>query len=145
MFQDGPDSGVADPPAKDPALPKPVPDGLVFDRETFMERVMGDVECAREAIDIFMSDMAEQVKRVRAAAEDRDFATVQRVAHAIKGAAANMAAEPLRHAAARMETAASRADEPTMTATDAVLQREFSRLYRALAGEVSRLATKHGT
>lgn len=78
----------------------------VFDREAFLERVFGDEDLAGEILDVFLHDMPSQIAKLAGAAADGDAARTESLAHAIKGAAANMSAEALRAAACRVEMAA---------------------------------------
>jgi PAS domain S-box-containing protein len=77
----------------------------VFDQAGFFDRLMGDIELAREVLDIFVSDMPHQLGLLQQAQEAGDAETLQRIAHLIKGAAANIGADDMRQLAAEIEQA----------------------------------------
>lgn len=75
----------------------------IFDKKVFLERMLGDWELCLEIMDDFMSDLPEQLRIARAAAAAEEKEVLERQAHAIKGAASNVAAETLRAAAYEAE------------------------------------------
>lgn len=78
---------------------------MVFDREMFMERIMGDEELARTVMMGFLMDVHQQLKRLKTHIERKDIVKAMFHCHKIKGAAANVAAKALQRAAAAMEAA----------------------------------------
>lgn len=75
----------------------------MFDKKVFLERMLGDWELCVEIMDDFMSDLPEQLRIARAAAASNEQEVLERQAHAIKGAASNVAAETLRATAYEAE------------------------------------------
>jgi len=90
-------------PAAALAGPIPLP---TFDCHEFLERMMGDRDLALSVLSAFLSDLPTQVKFLREALPGTDAALVRRLAHTIKGAAANTASHALKKSAARIEAAA---------------------------------------
>ncbi len=68
----------------------------LFDKDAFLERMLGDWELCLEIMDDFLSDIPEQIRFARSAAAAADLEALERQAHSIKGACANVAAEALR-------------------------------------------------
>ncbi len=85
--------------------PVPVAGPAVYNRTGFLARIMGDEELAREVEVTFLEDIPLQLARLEEAAASGEWETVQRQAHKIKGAAANLGAEAFREAARRVEEA----------------------------------------
>ncbi len=70
----------------------------------------GDAELAMQMLHSFLETLSSQRGELRAALEVPDLERARRCAHAIRGAAANLAADPLARAAGALETAALAAD-----------------------------------
>jgi len=104
----------------------------VFDRDGLMDRLLNDDTLARAVVDGFIADVPQQLAALHAAcmATDRDEAG--RLAHALKGAAANVGGERLRQASAEAEAAAVRGDLTRVAATVDTLSREFEALADAM-------------
>lgn len=79
----------------------------VFNREEMLSRLMDDEELARVVTEAFLEDIPRQMKELRSFLESGDAAVVQRVAHTIKGAAANVGGELVSEVASEIETAAA--------------------------------------
>jgi two-component system sensor histidine kinase/response regulator len=98
----------------DPAAPLPVllnvPMAAVFDREDYIERLMGNRELAQRIIRGFLNDMPEQIARLAQALSDHDATQARLVAHSIKGSAANVCGLEVREAAWILEQKASLGD-----------------------------------
>ncbi len=75
----------------------------VFDRNTLVERLMGDEELADGVLSIFLEDAPKQIAGLKEALEKGDAPVLHRRAHTIKGAAANVSALMLQEVALRME------------------------------------------
>jgi len=80
----------------------------VFDRNNFLERFGNDEELAGEVLDSFLQEVQELVDNLVAAIKKEPFEPedVRACAHALKGGAANVNAEQLRHAACNIEARA---------------------------------------
>jgi signal transduction histidine kinase/DNA-binding response OmpR family regulator/HPt (histidine-containing phosphotransfer) domain-containing protein len=100
--------------AKEAAPPKtavvpnarPEPDSTVssIDFPSLLERCMGKRDLARRLVEKFMVQGAADLRELETAIRDSDAARVKLVAHRLKGAAANVSAEAVRHCASRLET-----------------------------------------
>ncbi len=80
----------------------------IFDREQFMERIMGDEDLARTIMMGFLMDVHQQIKRLKTHVERKDVSKVVFHCHKIKGASANVGATVLCRVAADMEDAGGR-------------------------------------
>jgi CheY-like chemotaxis protein/HPt (histidine-containing phosphotransfer) domain-containing protein len=78
----------------------------LFDPPTLLARAGDDPEFARELIALFAQSVADDMRELRSAVEAGDEVQTRRLAHAIKGSAANLAAEALAAEAAALEKAA---------------------------------------
>jgi PAS domain S-box-containing protein len=96
-----------------------------FDRAGFMDRVMGDEQMAEAVIGIFLGDMPKQMELLRSSLEAGDVETAARIAHSVKGAAANVGAEAMREVAREMEEAGKVGDLNTLTLGLPELLRKF--------------------
>jgi PAS domain S-box-containing protein len=131
-------------PGADDAGPPAAPDrdvedvgaGLatVFDADELVERMVDDLDLARDVALGFLEDTPLQFERLEQALAEGDMATVRLVAHGIKGAAANVGAAALREAAATVEHAAASPDPEAAAAGFAVMVECFPVLCEALRG-----------
>jgi signal transduction histidine kinase/DNA-binding response OmpR family regulator len=88
------------PPAKPAdAAAKP----LVFDESELRARVAGDEQLLNDVVRIFLEDCPARLAAIRAAVERRDGDAIRMAAHALKGAAGNLAANGLFEAARVLE------------------------------------------
>ncbi len=78
----------------------------VFDPEVLREAVSGDREIIREIIKTFLDQLPEQETILEQAANRKDSHALERIAHRIKGSAADIGARELRLRAERVEQAA---------------------------------------
>jgi PAS domain S-box-containing protein len=97
------------------AKPAPAPamsggGAVIFDRDGFLARVLGDRDLARTVSRQFIDDMPAQLDELAEALVAGDFVRAARQAHRIKGAAANVGGEVLREGASGLESAMEGAD-----------------------------------
>jgi CheY-like chemotaxis protein/HPt (histidine-containing phosphotransfer) domain-containing protein len=120
-------SGEADrePPGV-PAAPKQAaspetsaPETPIWDRPQMLDRLMKDEELAQIVQEGFIEDIPQQILAMKKFLAAGDSLSVERQAHTIKGASANIGAERLRSVAFEMEKAAKARD---MTAAGAMMQ-----------------------
>ena len=78
----------------------------VFDKAGLMARLMEDEDLARTVVEGFLDDIPKQIEALRGYLEAGDAAGVERQAHTIKGASANVGGEAVRAVAFEMEKAA---------------------------------------
>ena len=72
-------------------------------RAVALDRLGGDEELFAELKQVLLEEAVTETAGIESAIQSEDAKTVQRLAHTLKGAAANMGAEPLREVAAQME------------------------------------------
>jgi PAS domain S-box-containing protein len=98
-----------------PKLPDTAPAApsgpLVFDRQAFLERLLGDLDLMKEITAAFLEDMPKQLQKIKKSIAAGDAGTAGKEAHAIKGAAANVGGMAFSAAALAIEQAA-RSDGP---------------------------------
>lgn len=63
---------------------------LVIDQEGGLRRVGGDKELYDELIELFMDSSVDQIEQLREAVKNKETDTLRKVAHSIKGSAANL-------------------------------------------------------
>ena len=97
-----------------------------------LQRVGGDTELARDVIDLFRLDWPASLARVHAAVDSGDLEALQRAAHALKGAAGNLGAQPTMEAARVIEQLAQSRDLAAAAAAVAPLERAAAKLMTAL-------------
>ena len=106
----------------------------VFDMAAFVSRNMEDLELSRDVAAIFIQHGPGYVASIREAVAADDAATLRLQAHKLKGAAANIALEPLRAIAARIESSALTGDMKKGAELLPELERQFERATDALRG-----------
>ncbi len=82
----------------------------IFDRTSMLERMMGDENLAMMIMKGFLEDIPKQIYTMQQFLDSGDAAGVERQAHTIKGAAANVSAEALSALAQEMEKAGKAGD-----------------------------------
>jgi PAS domain S-box-containing protein len=82
----------------------------IFDKEGLIRRLMGDETLAKAIKESFMEDVPKQLKMLQSYLEDGDALSIQRQAHTIKGAAANMGGLVLAAVALEVEKSGMRGD-----------------------------------
>jgi two-component system sensor histidine kinase/response regulator len=87
----------------DPATP-------VFDRDSALSRVGGDVDLLREIGSLFLRECAPEVSELRTAVTDRDPKKIERKAHSLKGSVSTFGAGPAFQAALALEQQARSGD-----------------------------------
>ncbi|HEY0684851.1 MAG TPA: response regulator [Steroidobacter sp.] len=85
----------------------------------------GDREFERELVDTFMSHGASTLDAILQALADNDIAAVQRSAHTLRGASANMQAAAVHLAAERLESAARAGDSGSLARLTEALRHEM--------------------
>jgi len=93
-----------------------VPLPAIFDEQALLQRLSGDATLLNEIIRVFLDDCPTQLTAIKNAVAQRNPAAVRATAHALVGAAANMAAVRLAEAARVLERLGN---ESRMDAADA--------------------------
>lgn len=102
--------------------------------DELLERCLGKRELALRVLDRFKTQLAQDLDLLQVALQDRDLYRMARVAHRIKGAAANVSAHALHQHAAALEEAA---DEKVWPVIRPLMQQllassqEFETMYQA--------------
>jgi CheY-like chemotaxis protein/HPt (histidine-containing phosphotransfer) domain-containing protein len=104
----------------------------VYDRKGFLDRLMGDTEIAKMVIEVFLDDIPKQIESLKCSLETNDVATTERIAHSIKGAAANIGGQALCQLAAEIEAACKDGRLESVTDRCPDLEHRFDRLKEAL-------------
>jgi two-component system, sensor histidine kinase and response regulator len=76
----------------------------VFDRDTALSRVGGDVDLLREIGVLFLQEYPPAVSELRTAVTERDPKRIERKAHSLKGSVSTFGAGPAFQAALTLET-----------------------------------------
>lgn len=93
-----------------------------------LDRAGGDREFYRELLDMLLEDASEQVSEMKEGIEAGDAERVERVAHSLKGAAANLEAGPVRDAALCLEMLGREANLADAAGALVELEAELERL-----------------
>jgi signal transduction histidine kinase/DNA-binding response OmpR family regulator/HPt (histidine-containing phosphotransfer) domain-containing protein len=75
----------------------------VVDFESLLKRCLGNKELPKKLLTKFHARLPEELRQINAAVAARDSAQISALAHRLKGAAANLSAEPMREAAGELE------------------------------------------
>ncbi len=85
----------------------------LFDKQDLMERLDGDMELAGELVELFIVDVENKVNALRSALDRKDGAGIEKEAHSLKGAAANLSTNMIREFANQLEAAGRQNDFQT--------------------------------
>ena len=100
----------------------------IFDRDGFLDRLMGDAEMAQMVIEVFLDDIPKQIESLKAAIDATDVETVERISHTIKGASANVGGEALRELAGEIEAACKAGTPDLVRKHYPQIEQQFARL-----------------
>lgn len=104
----------------------------VFDRNGFLDRLMGDEDLAQTLMAGFLEDIPRQIEMLKGYLDADDAAGVENQAHIIKGASANVGGEALRAVAFDIEKTGKASDLGAAKASMAELEAQFDRLKEAM-------------
>jgi len=93
---------------------------------------MDDEELSKTIMKAFLSDMPRQIQSLKGFLETGDALSVERQAHTIKGASANVEGYSLRAVAFEMETAAKAGDLNSVKALMNEMELKFERLKESM-------------
>ena len=109
-----PNREVAHNPApKEPTQPSAVAavdDTPLWDRAGMLARLMDDEDLVTTILEMFLTDIPQQIQALAGFLDAGDAPGVERQAHTIKGAAANVGGQRLQRAASNIETAGKAGD-----------------------------------
>jgi signal transduction histidine kinase/CHASE1-domain containing sensor protein/CheY-like chemotaxis protein/HPt (histidine-containing phosphotransfer) domain-containing protein len=117
-------------------IKKPDTSVSVFNKASFLARLMGDENLVRKIGKMFLDDMPVQIEKLSAdiAAGDSKAAGAQ--AHKIKGASANVGGEAMRDIASEMERAGNSGDLDSQKNLLPELQKQFAVLKQAIEKDI---------
>lgn len=104
----------------------------VFDFSALMKRLMDDEKLSETVMQSFLFDIPKQIKALKKFLKDKDLSDVERQAHTIKGAAANVEGHILRSIAYEMEKAGKTGDLYGAKALMNNLEVQFERLKESM-------------
>ena len=112
--------------------PKLESGSLVFDREKFLERMMGDEEFARDIVAGFVEEQPTLLSALREQVALGDPESIWKQAHKMKGSAANVGGELLADVASEIERAGKAGDIEGIMRSIPELEMQSARLLEAL-------------
>lgn len=104
----------------------------VFNRSSFLDRMMGDEHIVRKICKVFLEDMPPHMEKIAAAVADGDGSFAAQQAHQIKGASANISGEAMRDVASKMEIAGITGDIESLKILLSELQKQFALLKKVI-------------
>jgi len=113
------------------------PAKATFDRERLLERLMGDETLARNVLSHFLNEIPQHMENLKRYVASGDTAAAGNEAHAIKGTAANVAADTLYQTALEMEQAGKRGDTKSLEELMPRLSSEFNHVKVAMEDMIS--------
>jgi CheY-like chemotaxis protein len=120
------------PPAQEAAPAAAPSQGSVFDEAELRARVSGDEQLLSDVVRIFLEDCPARLAAITAAVERRDGEAIQLAAHALKGAAGNLAAKGLFEAARVLERLGAESRLDAAEAASRVVAAEAANVVDAL-------------
>lgn len=120
-----------------PPSPDPAAGHAPFDRASLMDRLLDDDDLVRELVDAFLVDTPEQVSALEAAFAAGDIHQTERLAHRIKGAAANLSACRLQQVAGALEFIARAGNHEEAGKLVPLMGEEFARAKAAMLASLS--------
>jgi len=105
---------------------------LAFDSPAALERVEGDRELLLELVGLFREQVSPLAQQIGDAAASRNGPALERSAHSLKGAAANLSALEVQNLALRLETLGREPDWTEAPAASNALNEALVRLNEAL-------------
>jgi signal transduction histidine kinase/DNA-binding response OmpR family regulator len=105
----------------------------VFDRDSLLDRLMGDEDLAKEILDGYLEDVSLKLIGMKEALEKCDTIFLQKEAHTIKGASANVGAMGLREVASELEIASKDKDIDKIDTLISNFGQQFEQLGKIIA------------
>jgi len=116
---------------------EPLPEDDIFDKNSFLERLLGDEELAKEIIEGFIEDSLYQIDIIKEAFDNRDTDVIHRKAHSLKGAAANVSATALKELLYQIEITGKTKDLAKVASLIPKLDEQFEVLKKKLEPEIA--------
>jgi signal transduction histidine kinase/CheY-like chemotaxis protein/HPt (histidine-containing phosphotransfer) domain-containing protein len=124
--------GVHEPEIVHESLPK----NDVFDKNSFIDRLLGDEDLAKEIIKGFIEDSLRQINILKEAVDSKDADVIHCHAHSLKGAAANISATVLKELAYQIEIAGQTKDLIKAASLVPKLDEQFEVLKKRFSVEI---------
>ncbi len=105
----------------------------ILDRSSLLQRVDNDKELLLELIELFLEDTPQRIKTMIFALEQKDAKEVERRAHSLKSAAANLSAAALQEVAQRIEDSSAQSDLTAVAGLLGNFEQEYEIFKTALA------------
>jgi CheY-like chemotaxis protein len=126
-----------------PVAPKPAPrpspaDRKVFDKSVLIEILEGDEDLCAQILGLFLEETSGQLKSLKEALDREDPLSLERQAHSLKGASANVGACRFRDSAARLEEIGRGKRLEGARGLIEELEEEFERFRESVQEETSR-------
>lgn len=102
-----------------------VKEAIIFDEKDFLKRLMNNRELAAKVLLAFLHDMPRKIVTIKSLAEAGDTETCKRIAHSIKGAAANLGADAIREVAIAVENAGAADDKKRLVDLVMKIEHQF--------------------
>ncbi len=109
--------------------------------DELLEQVMGDREQLEFLLQLFLEDLPSRVRELEQAVRSGDAERVRRAAHPIKGACAQLGAQPAREALSAIEEAGKRREPAAAEALAPAGYAELERLANALRAALRKEGT----
>jgi len=123
-------------------MSQPVNDAAPLNFAELVERCVGRLDLVQRILDKFQAQFAGDLDQLEAALEQADLAGVSRLAHRLKGSAANVAAPRLRATAEGIEKRAAGGDVDALADCCWTLREEWSRFRQAVAAHGETTSTR---
>ncbi|WP_299980939.1 PAS domain-containing hybrid sensor histidine kinase/response regulator [Desulfobacula sp.] len=107
-------------------------DLMVFDKDAFMDRLLGDAELAAIVISGFLEDIPRQMESLKGFIHQKNTEDAGKQGHQIKGAAGNVGADALREIAYDIETAGKAGDLGMLILLVPQLEEAFDKLRKTM-------------
>lgn len=98
----------------------------VMDLSSFLEEMDNDYDVVNMIIGEYISSLDEQIPLMKKLLNEKEYITISREAHSIKGGARNVMAQRLEEASCQLEQAAQREDDSAITENIMTLDKEYN-------------------
>ncbi|MBU1160995.1 MAG: Hpt domain-containing protein, partial [Proteobacteria bacterium] len=109
-----------------------LPKDDIFDKNSFLDRLLGDEDLAKEIIKGFIEDSLRQIDIIKEAFDNGNANVIYYKAHSLKGAAANISATALKDLAYQIEIAGETGDLIKAASLIPKLDEQFEVLKKSL-------------
>lgn len=106
---------------------------VLFDRNAFADRMLGDTELAQEVVDLFLAYEPELMSTIRRALAQKDAKGLTNAVYSLKGSVANLGAQGVLELALELEVLTRQNDLKRAQALFPALDKEVTRLRQAVS------------